>query len=76
MRRSFEELSCGDTADGHAVVRAAIKFRGRGRFGLALNRKPRGPAERIHIDCDLDNSAKGDFKLLAEVPGNAKGERQ
>ena len=76
MRRSFEELSCGSTVDGRAAVRAAIKLQGCSRSGLALDWEHKGPAERIHIDCVLDNSAKGGFKLLAEVPGNAKGERQ
>jgi hypothetical protein len=37
VRRSFEELSCGNTFDGYAAARAAIELRGCGRFGLALD---------------------------------------
>jgi hypothetical protein len=50
VRRSFEELSCCNTVDGRAAVRAAIKLQECGKLGLALDWEHRGLAERIHID--------------------------
>jgi hypothetical protein len=34
MQQSFEELSCGDTVDGHAAVMAATRLKGCGEVGL------------------------------------------
>jgi hypothetical protein len=68
VRRSFEELSCCNTVDGALRQGQRSRLWALGHWHSIGNK---GPAERIQIDCVLDKSAKGDFKLPAEVPENS-----